>query len=70
MTFTKTEEDRLSACETLTTQLGHLIQGTGSKNQLNRLLVLCQEETRDLTNKLNTLETDMTTLLALARKLQ
>jgi hypothetical protein len=70
MALTRSEELRLQAAELKVAQLGHLVEGTGSKNQLNRLLVLCQEETRNLTVKLENLEEEMSTLLALARKLQ
>lgn len=69
-TLTNTEKKRLKAVETTTTQIAHLVQGTASKNQLNRLLTLAQEEMRGLKGKLNDLEAQMTTLLALARKLQ
>lgn len=70
MTLTNSEETRLSEAETKVTQIGHLVMGTGSKNQLNRLLTLCQEQIRDLKGKMDVLESDVSTLLDLARKLQ
>ena len=70
MSLTNSEETRLQELETIATQLSHLVQGTGSKNMLNRLLTLCQEQVRDLNNKLDELETDMQEILTLVRKLQ
>jgi polyhydroxyalkanoate synthesis regulator phasin len=70
MTLTFAEEERLTNAEEITQQLKHLIDGAGSKNQLNRLLVLCNEEVRKLTARVATLETQVQELLALARKLQ
>ncbi len=40
MTLTATEEDRLAELEEKTRALALLVSGGGSKNQLNRLLVL------------------------------
>lgn len=69
-TLTNSEEQRLQKVEATTTQVAHLVKGTGSKNQLNRLLTLCQEQIRDLDGKVTDLETEVTTLLRLTRKLQ
>jgi hypothetical protein len=70
MTLTAAEETRLENAEDTTQQLKHLIDGAGSKNQLNRLLVLCNEEIRKLNARVATLETEVSELLVLARKLQ
>jgi len=70
MSLTPVEEKRISDLETKTVQIGHLVQGTASKNMLNRMLVLAQEEMSGVRTSLEGLETQMSTLLALARKLQ
>jgi hypothetical protein len=70
MTLTRTEELRLENAEETAQQLKHLISGAGSKNQLNRLLVLCNEEIRKLNARVASLEEEVSELLALARKLQ
>lgn len=70
MTLTFSEEQRLTNAEETAQQLSHLIEGAGSKNQLNRLLVLCNEEVRKLNARVTTLETQVQELLVLARKLQ
>jgi hypothetical protein len=70
MSLTPVEEQRISDLETKTVQIGHLVQGTASKNMLNRMLVLAQEEIGSIRTKQEALETQMSTILALARKLQ
>lgn len=70
MTLTYAEEKRLKKVEETATATAHLVKGTASKNMLNRLLVLCQEETKSLTEKINELEEEMSTILELTRKLQ
>lgn len=70
MTLTRTEQARLESVEAKVAQLGELVKGTGSKNMLNRLLVLCQEQTKSLEAKVDALETEAAELLTLARKLQ
>jgi hypothetical protein len=70
MSLTAAEEKRISDLETKTVQIGHLVQGTASKNMLNRMLVLCQQEVANLTTKVEETEAKATTLLTLARKLQ
>lgn len=70
MALTAAEEARLQAAENAITALAKMIRGAGSKNQLNRLLVLAQDQTRALSTRLTTLETKIETLLTLARKLQ
>lgn len=69
-TLTTSEEKRLQEVEKKIPKIAHLVQGTGSKNQLNKLLTLCQEQVRDLEGKLDDMEAEMSTLLTLARKLQ
>jgi len=70
MTLTLSEETRLRNAERTVQDLKDLIEQAGSKNQLNRLLVLAQEKTKRLTSKVEGLETQSTTLLSLLRKLQ
>ena len=70
MTLTNSEEQRLQAVEQKITVLSHLLKGTGSKNQLNRLYTLCQEEMKGLEKKMTELESQLNNILLLARKLQ
>jgi hypothetical protein len=70
MSLTPAEEKRISDIETKTVKIGHLVQGTASKNMLNRMLVLAQQEMGGIRTSLEALETQMSTLLTLARKLQ
>jgi len=70
MALTETEENRLAALEEKTRALALLISGGGSKNQLNRLLVLAGDEARKLTIRIEGLETLTAEILELARKLQ
>ena len=70
MTLTYSEETRLRNAERTVQDLKDLIEQAGSKNQLNRLLVLAQEEMKRLTSKVGALESQSTTLLGLLRKLQ
>lgn len=70
MALTPVEELRLQKVEEIAAKLGHLIQGIGSKNQLNRLLTLCNDENRKIGLRIDTLETDVSELLDLVRKLQ
>ena len=70
MTLTNSEETRLRNAERTVQSLKTLIENAGSKNQLNRLLVLAQEEIKRLTTKVDSLEAEQTVLLGLLRKLQ
>lgn len=70
MALTTAQEKRLSNVEETTQLIKHLVDGAGSKNQLNRLLVLCNEEIRKLNVRITALETEVSTLLELAQKLQ
>jgi len=70
MALTAAELTRLENLEQDVKNLTHLVDGGGSKNQVNRLLVLAQEHTRELRILVESLETEMATLLTLARRLQ
>ena len=70
MALTAAEEERIQELEETVVRLTKLMQGSGSKNQLNRLLILAQEEVRKLTTQLEPIEADTEECLALARKLQ
>ena len=70
MSLTAKERAELDQLEADLLNLGHLIKGGGSKNQLNRLLVLAQEQNRKLTTRVTALETKVKTLLELVRSLQ
>jgi hypothetical protein len=70
MAMTTAERDRLTSLERAANALALLIKGAGSKNQLNRLLVLCQDQNRKLTDRVAALETQMAEILALVRRLQ
>jgi hypothetical protein len=70
MTLTPAEKKRLDNAEKTIVDLEELIKGAGSKNQLNRLLVLASEEIRRLNDRVTELEEEVETLLNLAKKLQ
>jgi hypothetical protein len=70
MTLTYSEEQRIKNIEQTTQSLSNLLSGAASKNMLNRLLTLCNEEVRRLSDKATELETKIDELVVLARKLQ
>ena len=70
MALTNSEEQRVSEIEDKVTKLGHLVQGASSKNMLNRLLTLCQEQIRDLKDKQTSIESRQTEILEKVNKLQ
>lgn len=70
MTLTYSEEKRLKEVETKAASIAHLSQGTGSKNELNRLLTLAQEGLKRNEATMEVLEAQVKELLDLARKLQ
>ena len=70
MVLTPSEEIRIQEIEQTIRNITKLATGAGSKNQLNRLLVLAQEQVADLKNVVEPLEVKMEELLVLARKLQ
>lgn len=70
MTLTYSEEQRLRNAERTVQSLKDLINEAGSKNQLNRIEILAQEEIKRLTAKVDVLESQAATLLSLLRKLQ
>ena len=51
MSLTAAEEMRIQEIETLLNQLKTLVTGAASKNMLNRLLVLCNEQVRRITER-------------------
>jgi hypothetical protein len=70
MSLSTTELERLEKVEKEINQLAHLVKGGGSKNQLNRLLVLAQSQVDEMKAVVDDLESRMETLLELAEKLQ
>ena len=70
MALTASEENRIDTIETKLNKIGHLVQGGGSKNQLNRLLILAKEELKKIEDRIDILEPEVSTLLELARKPQ
>ena len=71
MALTTTERQRLEDLEEDVRRIAQLVKGGGSKNQLNRLLILAQEQSRRLTIQLEQLETKVEDdLLPLVRRLQ
>jgi cell division protein FtsB len=70
MALTPSEKARMKKAEETLVSLQNLIEGAASTNQLNRLLVLANEEIRRLTERVETLETKVNELLDLAKKLQ
>jgi len=70
MVLSTTERKRLEGLEETINNLAQLVKGGGSKNQLNRLLVLAQEKVRKLTVVVESLEVDMAIVLTNVRKLQ
>lgn len=70
MSLTYDEEQRIQNIEQTAQKLSNLMTGAASKNMLNRLLTLCNEENRRLSQKLTEVEAKLDTLITLARKLQ
>ena len=70
MALSTVERLRLEAAERTLEQIAVSLRGAGSTNQLNRLLVLAQDQMRKLTTRVEALETTATELLALLRRLQ
>lgn len=70
MSLTAAELTRLETLEKTIANLAVLVQGGGSKNQLNRLLVLAQDQNRKLTAVVEELEVQMKEVLKNTRKLQ
>lgn len=70
MTLSNAERIRLEKLEYSVRQLAVLVRGGGSKNQLNRLLVLAQNDTKKLLRIVEYLENEMKEILDKVRKLQ
>lgn len=70
MSLTTQELQRISDLENAVKRLAILMRGSGSKNQLNRLLVLAQSQIEELKKILEPMETEMKEILELVRKLQ
>jgi len=68
--LTAAERMRLETLEETVTSLAKLVKGGGSTNQLNRLLVLSQDQNRKLTEQVEALETTMAEVIDKVRKLQ
>lgn len=70
MSLNAAELVRLTKVEKNLRYLAEQMEGSGSKNQLNRLLVLAQNELSKVTTRIEAVETKVEELLELARKLQ
>ena len=70
MSFTAADEKRMYDLEEHLNRFSHLMKGAGSKNELNRLLVLCEKEVDNLESIAGELDTKLDVLIALAQKLQ
>jgi hypothetical protein len=70
MSLSNAERIKLEKIEEYLIDLAHLVKGGGSRNQLNRLLVLAQDTNRKLTARVEELESQMSEVLELVRKLQ
>lgn len=70
MTLSRYEELRIQNIEEQIIVLQKQLRGAASKNQLNRLLVLANEEVRKLTVLNTSLQTKVDELIELTEKLQ
>ena len=70
MAFTTADEVRLLTLEEVAIDLTKQLSGAASVNQLNRLLILCQDDIRIMTEQVEALEAIADELLTLTRKLQ
>lgn len=70
MSLSIAERNRLENAEEVIRRLAKLIEGGGSVNQLNRLLVLASGTVEKLTKQVEELEATSQTILELVRRLQ
>jgi hypothetical protein len=70
MSLTTLEEQRLLLLETKVEELQVLVKNAASKDMLNALLTLSNKNIRKVQEDLDTANTDLTTLIELARSLQ
>ena len=70
MALSNAERIRLSNLEKTVQQLAQLVKGGGSKNQLNRLLVLAQDKLTKVEARVAELESQANEILDKVRKLQ
>ena len=70
MALTPAEEQRLQDIEALLNQLKSLITGAASRNVVNRLLVLCNEEVRRAELRQDVIEASLEELITLTESLQ
>jgi len=70
MALTASEEERLREAEQDLVKINKLLDGVGSKNQLNRLYVLLLREVEELSNAASEIEEKVNEVLEYARKAQ
>ena len=70
MTLSLYEEKRIKNIEEKLISIQNQMAGAASEEMLNRLLVLCKEKIRVLTEQTTDLQTKVDKLIALAQKLQ
>jgi hypothetical protein len=70
MALTYSEQKRLQNAEETIQELKTLIDGAGSRNMLERLKMLSNEQLRRVESRLTDAEAELEELITLARKLQ
>lgn len=70
MALTASEEERLREAEQELVKVNKLLDGAGSKNQLNRLYVLLLREIEELSSAASEIEEKVNEILEYARKAQ
>lgn len=70
MSLTTEELNRIEALETELIEIRRLMNGAASKNMLNRLLTLANQQVSSALEEVTTLETKVDQMIALLQKLQ
>ena len=70
MSLTYNEEQRILELEEAVQSLSRLVEGAASKNMLNRMLSLSNNQIKELSVETTALETKVDQLILLAEKLQ
>ena len=70
MAFTTTDERRLLVLEAAALELSKKLSGAASMNQLNRVLIVAEDDLNKLEEQMDALEVIMEEILDLTRKLQ
>lgn len=70
MSLTTEELNRIEALETELIEIRRLMNGAASKNMLNRLLTLANQQVSNALEEVTTLETKVDQMIVLLQKLQ